>query len=101
MKVGICPAKLTVPSSSADPVNRKTSQLVAIRVIQVPMSEMLWPPKKRRKFLCLSARHACDTPDPSTGSSRALSSLVFKGTLFPAEFACVCLSEVLLAGPLC
>jgi hypothetical protein len=29
-------------------VSRKTSQLVATRVIQVPMSEMLCPPKKRR-----------------------------------------------------
>ena len=50
MKVGIWPAKLTVPSKSADPVKRKTSQLVAIRVIHVPMREMLWPPKNRRKL---------------------------------------------------
>jgi hypothetical protein len=101
MKVGICPAKLTVPSRSADPVKRKTSQLVAIRVIHVPMSEMLWPPKKRRKFRCLSARHACDAPEASVVSPRALSSLVFKGTLFPAKFACDFLSAILLAEPLC
>src|ERR1700747_1688411 len=33
-----------------------------MRVIQVPMSEMLWPPKKRRKLRWPSARHACDAP---------------------------------------
>jgi hypothetical protein len=60
--VGIWPAKLTVPNSSADPVNRYTSQEVAIRVIHVPMSEMLWPPKKSLKFLCRRARQVCDAP---------------------------------------
>ena len=60
-KMGICPTNATVPSRIAEPVSRYTSQAVAIRVIHVPISEMLWPPKKRRKFRCLSARHACDT----------------------------------------
>jgi hypothetical protein len=31
-----------------------------MRVIQVPMSEMLCPPKKSRKLRCRSARHACE-----------------------------------------
>ncbi len=60
--VGICPAKLTVPSSSADPVSRYTSHDVAMRVIHVPMSEMVCPPKNSLKLRCRSARHACDAP---------------------------------------
>jgi hypothetical protein len=47
-KVGICPAKLTTPSSSAEPVRRYTSQLVAMRVIQVPTSDTPCPPKYSR-----------------------------------------------------
>src|SRR6185437_5952509 len=58
--VGICPAKLTTPSSSADPVSRYTSHAVAMRVIHVPISEMLCPPKNSRKFRCRSARHVCE-----------------------------------------
>src|ERR1700691_2129838 len=61
-KVGIWPAKLTVPSSSAEPVSRYTSHDVAMRVIQVPISEMVWPPKKSLKLRCRSARHTCDVP---------------------------------------
>ena len=38
--VGIWPAKLTVPSTSAEPVSLYTSHDVAMRVIHVPMSEM-------------------------------------------------------------
>ena len=44
-KVGISPAKPTTPSSSEERVRRQTSQVVAIRVIQVPMIEMPWPAK--------------------------------------------------------
>ena len=46
------------PSRSAG----KPASAVAMRVIQVPISEMLWPPKKSRKLRCLSARHACEKP---------------------------------------
>ena len=60
--VGICPAKLTVPSSSADPVSRYTSHAVATRVIHVPISEIVCPPKNSRKLRCRSARHVCDAP---------------------------------------
>ena len=56
--VGICPAKLTVPSSSADFVSRYTSHAVAMRVIHVPMSEIVCPPKKSRKLRCRNARQA-------------------------------------------
>src|SRR6202041_3629768 len=56
--VGICPAKPTTPSRKAEPVRRYTSQLVARRVIQVPIKEMPCPPKYRRKFLWRSARQA-------------------------------------------
>jgi len=67
--VGICPAKLTVPSSSADPVRRyRPSHPVATSVIQVPISEMLWPPTKSWKLRWRSARHACDAR-PATRSS--------------------------------
>jgi hypothetical protein len=45
---GTCDAKPTTPSSRAEPVRRYTSQLVAVIVIQVPHSETIWPPKKRR-----------------------------------------------------
>jgi len=50
IKVGICPAKLTVPSSSADFVSRYTSHAVAMRVIHVPTSEIVCPPKNSRKL---------------------------------------------------
>ncbi len=65
--VGIWPAKLTVPSSSAECVSLYTSHAVAMRVIHVPMSEMVCPPKKRRKLRCRSARHAWDTPPAARG----------------------------------
>ncbi len=45
---GIVLAKPTTPSRTAESVSRYTSQLVAIRVIHVPMSETLWPAKKSR-----------------------------------------------------
>ncbi len=57
-KVGICPAKLTVPSSTDDFVSRYTSHDVATRVIQVPISEMLWPEKNSRKLRWRRARQA-------------------------------------------
>ncbi len=60
--VGIWPAKLTVPSSSAEPVSRYTSHDVAMRVIQVPISEMVCPPKKSLKLRCRSARQIRDVP---------------------------------------
>ena len=60
--VGICPAKLTVPRSSAEPVSRYTNHDVAMRVIQVPMSEMVWPPKNSLKLRCRNARQMCDAP---------------------------------------
>ena len=47
-KVGICPANPTTPSSSAESVSRYTNQLVAIRVIHVPVRETLCPPKNSR-----------------------------------------------------
>jgi len=59
-KVNICPAKPTTPSSHAEWVSRHTSQLVAMRVIQVPMSEMLWPATKSLKLRCRRARQACE-----------------------------------------
>jgi hypothetical protein len=40
-----------------------------MRVIQVPMSEIVWPPKKRRKLRWRSARQACDEPLNSRGES--------------------------------
>jgi hypothetical protein len=33
-----------------------------MRVIHVPMSEIVCPPKNSRKLRCRSARHACDMP---------------------------------------
>ena len=49
-----------------------------MRVIHVPMSEMLCPPKKRRKFRCRSARHACEKSlGPDTGPSDVLCSRLF------------------------
>ena len=58
-KVGSCPAKPTSPRRKADPVKRYTSQLVAMRVNQVPTREIPWPAKKRRKFLWRRARRVC------------------------------------------
>ena len=46
--VGTCPANPTTPRRRSDPVRRYTIQLVAIRVIQVPTRETLWPLKKSR-----------------------------------------------------
>jgi len=37
-----------MPRRNTDPVSRYTSQLVAMRVIQVPMSETVCPLKKSR-----------------------------------------------------
>src|SRR5580658_8677349 len=54
--VGICPAKPTIPSSKAELVSLYTSQLVAIRVIHVPINEILCPVKNSRKLRCRSAR---------------------------------------------
>ena len=68
--VGICPAKPTVPSSSGDLVSRYTSQDVAMRVIQVPISEMLCPPKKRRKLRWRRARQACEKSPAAAIDSR-------------------------------
>lgn len=48
MKVGICPANPTMPKRNAEPVKRYTNQLVAMRVIHVPMSETLCPAKNNR-----------------------------------------------------
>jgi hypothetical protein len=49
-KAGNCEANPTTPRYQALPVSRYTSQPVAVVVIQVPISETIWPPKKRRKF---------------------------------------------------
>ena len=70
MNVGICPAKLTVPSSSAECVSRYTSHDVAMRVIHVPMSEIVCPPKNSRKLRCRNARHAKELPAVSVRSVR-------------------------------
>ena len=48
IRVGICPKKPTMPSRNTEPLSRYTSQLVAMRVIQVPTSETVWPLKKSR-----------------------------------------------------
>ncbi len=45
---GNWPANPTRPSSTADPVSRYTSQLVAVVVIHEPASETIWPPKNSR-----------------------------------------------------
>ncbi len=55
------PVKLTSPSSSAELVSRYTSHPAAMRVIQVPISEMPWPAKYSWKLRCRSARQACAT----------------------------------------
>jgi hypothetical protein len=62
MKVGICPANPTTPSKKAERVSRYTSQLVARRVIQVPIREMHWPPKYKRKFRWRNDRQAREMP---------------------------------------
>ncbi len=46
--VGARPQNPMTPSIAAEPVRRYTSQLVAMRVSQVPTSETLWPAKKSR-----------------------------------------------------
>jgi hypothetical protein len=38
-----------------------------MRVIHVPMSEIVCPPKNSRKLRCRNARHACDMPAVSVG----------------------------------
>ncbi len=45
---GTCDEKPMTPSRSVDPVRRYTSQLVAVVVIHVPVSETICPPKNRR-----------------------------------------------------
>ena len=47
-KTGICPAKPTSPSRTDDPLNRYTSHDCATDCIQVPISEISCPAKKRR-----------------------------------------------------
>ena len=43
-----------------------------MRVIHVPISEMLWPPKKSRKLRWRSARHACEKSPMATLASLSL-----------------------------
>jgi len=57
-KTGIWPEKLTAPSSTAEPVRRYTSHDWAIDCIHVPMSEISWPKKNKRKFRWRKARKA-------------------------------------------
>jgi hypothetical protein len=45
MKVGIWLANPTTPSRTGDPVRRYTSQLVAMRCIQVPIKDVPCPRK--------------------------------------------------------
>ena len=45
-RVAIWLAKSTIPRATGDRVRRYTSQLMATRCIQVPMSEKAWPVKK-------------------------------------------------------
>ena len=40
-----------------------------MRVIQVPMREMLWPPKKRRKLRWRRARQAWEAPPKVRGGA--------------------------------
>ena len=47
-RLGICPAKLTMPSIIIESVSRKTSHCMAMCCIQVPISDRPWPKKKRR-----------------------------------------------------
>lgn len=42
-----------------------------MRVIQVPISEMLWPPKKSRKLRWRRARQACEAPPNLRGLATA------------------------------
>jgi hypothetical protein len=43
-------------------VSRYTSHDVAMRVIHVPMSEIVCPPKNSRKLRCRNARQAYEMP---------------------------------------
>src|ERR1035437_6999443 len=50
-----------VPNRSSEWVRRYTSQLSATFCIQVPTSETIWPPIKRRKLRWRRARKVCGT----------------------------------------
>jgi hypothetical protein len=61
-----------------------------MRVIQVPMSEMVCPPKKRRKLRCRSARQAWEEPlytrgSDAPGSSAISARIVASSLLNPAS----------------
>ena len=79
------PRSSPCPAAAPNSVSRYTSHDVAMRVIQVPMSEMVCPPKNSRKLRCRSARHACDTPGAAS---------VFIALSLP--FACISLHLPLL-----
>jgi hypothetical protein len=49
--LGICEAKVMTARWVAERVVRQTSQARAVFCTQVPMSEIAWPSKKRRKLL--------------------------------------------------
>ena len=66
----ICAQNQAVPSRSSEWVRRYTSQLCATFCIQVPTSETIWPPMKRRKLRWRRARKVCGT---RLGASSAVS----------------------------
>jgi hypothetical protein len=90
--VGICPANPTSPNNNAEPVSWYTSQLVATRVIQVPISEILCPVKNSLKLRCRNARHAWENR-PSGFSSVAA---VFVESIF---VTLTMLADLILAHP--
>ena len=47
-RIAICPAKPVMPSNSAEPLKRYTSQLMAICCTQVPISDTDCPVKYKR-----------------------------------------------------
>src|SRR3954465_12519111 len=55
-EVGALLQNVTMPSISGEPVNRYAIQLVANFVSHVPISDVPWPAKNRRKFRWRSAR---------------------------------------------
>src|SRR5579862_6695095 len=62
---GIWLAKFTDPSSADEPVSRYTRQDCATVCIHVPIREMSWPKKNRRKFRCRRARTVARNRDSS------------------------------------
>ena len=52
-----------------------------MRVIHVPMSEMLWPPKKSRKLRWRKARHACEKSRGTGGEGCSCWALVWSGVM--------------------